>query len=296
MFFYQAREMMRVRGISAFKYMLPIAVTLVAALACAEPVSPEQPPEKPVPDKVSLEKGWKEAKAESQDDKHSQWLSRCYIFVAASNAYPRMRSERYIKTYYDGISKLIAPGYDDVTTVSDMRDKGLVWAPQLGVGYAINNHVAASMYGGYLEGKVRTEANDRSIILLDYHSDFEIQRAALYGGDSVDVFPLGMPERKKRKGLIDRLKAARPYVGAGITWTHAAYDAKAKLGIKPFENISVEPSEEWTVPNISASIGVDVPLTERSSFAAHYSHNRFLRLRDDFEGPSFTFAWKHFLK
>jgi hypothetical protein len=143
---------------------------------------------------------------------------------------------------------------------------------------------------------VRTEADDRSRILLDYHSDFEIKRAALYGGSSVDIFPFGMPERQKRKGLISRLKSARPYFGAGITWTHAYYDAKAKLAIKPFENISVEPSDDWVVPNLSANIGVDVPLTERSSLAAHYSHNRFLRLRDDFEGPSITFSWKHFLK
>ena len=222
---------------------------------------------------------------------------RWFTMVALVNSYPTMQSEDLVRRYFDGIMHVLAPDYEDVRTVSDIRDDALLWVPYLGVGYRVSDRVAVFLQAGYTEGKVRTKANNPSIILLPLHTDFEIQRGALYGGIGVDYFPWRMPELRPYKGIGERLRASRPFIGGRLTWVHATYTAKVKVGFKPFRNfIDVEIEDAWRIPSVNTSVGLDVPLGERSLLSFNGGYTFFDERDFDFAGPSYTIGWKFYFR
>jgi len=229
--------------------------------------------------------------AENGGDALSPW----YFFMGFSNAYPKMESEQIVRKYYDGTMHHLSPTYDDVLTVGDMRDVGLLWVPYLGVGRTFGNRWSVFAQVGYSAGKVRTKADDPSYLILPLHTDFEIARGAFYAGLGADYFPWGMPELKEYHGLMERLRAAKPNVGARVTWVNATYQAKGKVGWKPFDNlVDYTQSDEWTIPSAAPSIGVDVPLGRKSQLSFGASYSWFKEQQGDFEGPAFTIIWKRF--
>lgn len=227
----------------------------------------------------------------------SEQMSPWFFLLGFSNAHPAIQSEQLIDRYFDPIISSLAPTYDEVTTVGDLRDDFLLWVPYVGVGRILSEKWSAFAQVGYAGGKVRTEADDRSLLFLPMHTDFEIKRAALYGGVGLDYFPFGMPELREYHGVTERLRAAKPNIGTRLTWTNATYEAKVKVGFKPFDNfLNYKEDDEWLLPSVSANIGVDVPLNKRSQISLNASYNRFDDERDDFEGPSYTIIWKRYFK
>ncbi len=223
------------------------------------------------------------------ESQNSPW----FLLVGFSNAHPRIESEQLIDRYFNSTMSFLAPSYDDVLTVGDLRDRGILWVPYIGIGRVMSKRWAIFAQAGYAAGKVRTKADDPSILVLPLHTDFEIQRGATYGGVGADFFPFGMPELKEYHGFRERLRGAKLNLGSRLTWTHATYEAKVKVGFKPFDNlVDYKESDNWLLPSVSPNIGVDVPLGRRSQISFNASYNRFFDERDDFEGPSYTIIWK----
>ncbi len=223
---------------------------------------------------------------------------RWYLLLAGVNAYPKMGSEKPIDDYYNPLLQFLAPELDNLKTVGGLRDRGFLWAPHIGVGRVLSEHWAVFVQVGYTAGSVRS--NDMApsrIFLLPLHSDFEIKRSALYAGLGLDYFPFGVVEMGEYHGFKDRLRAAKPFVGARYTWTHATYDVKVKLGFNPIRNLlNVGLHDDWTIPSVGGVVGVDIPLTKRSVLSLNASANKFSDQELDFDGPSFTIAWKRFFR
>lgn len=217
---------------------------------------------------------------------------RWFLMVAASNVYPKLKSERLIREYFDGTMRFLAPGYDDVRTVGSLRDTGLLWTPYVGFGRTVGERWAFFFQAGYTAGTVYTEANDRSIFLLPLHTEFDLRRGALYAGPGLNFYPFGLVEPGE-KGL----RAAKPFLGTRLMVTEATYRVKAKVRFKPFPNlVNVTVSDRWVLPSVSANIGADVPVSKNTVLELNAGYNFFFDQQSDFEGPSFTAAWKFFIK
>ena len=191
--------------------------------------------------------------------------------------------------------KAVAPSYDSVTTVGDLRDNYLLWPPYFGIGRLLGDRLSVFWDIGYTAGKVRTKADDRSRLLLPLHTDFEIGRGAFYTGLGLDFFPLGMPDLRPYDGWKDRLSNVKPIIGGRVTWTYATYDAKVKVGFKPFRNlVSLDLGNAWGIPSIAPLVGVEVPVGKRSQIALTADYNYFADRTYDFNGPAYTIDFKWF--
>lgn len=264
--------------------MCIFAVALAIAMNAWAGEPPQPPPDDTAPTRELLAD-------ESKVRENSPW----FFLLGFSNAHPGIESEQLIDRYFNSTMGFLSPTYDDVMTVGDLRDSGLLWVPYIGVGRVMSPKWAVFAQAGYAAGKVRTKADDPSILILPLHTDFEIKRGALYGGIGADYFPFGMPALREYDGVMDRLRGTKLNVGPRVTWTNATYKAKVKVGFKPFDNlVDYTESDEWLLPSVSANIGADVPISKRSQLSFNASYNRFFDERDDFEGPSFTIIWKRF--
>lgn len=229
----------------------------------------------------------------TRDDEPLRW----FLLFAGVNAHPKLESEKLLDDLFDPAMRLLAPTFDDVRTIGDLRDDFILWPPHVGVGRILSDRWAVFVQAGYTAGKVRTKDNDTSILLLPLHTDVEIKRGALYAGVGADYFPFGMVELRKYDGVMERLRAARPALGARLTWTRATYRAKVKVGFGPFPNlINLELSDKWLLPSVNTNLGLDVPLNKRSALTFNAGYNFFFDQESDFEGPAFTVGWKRFFR
>ena len=220
-----------------------------------------------------------------------------FLIVGLVNVYPKLESEELVDNLFEPFVRTLAPGFDDAATVSDLRDDHLLWTPFLGVGRVLSDRWAAFFQAGYSAGKVRTNENERSRFFLPLAVDFEIQRGAAYFGLGLDYFPFGMPERKRYGGLLKHLRAARPSLGARVSWTYATFNSKIKLGFKPLPNfLNVELSDSWFLPSLNLNVGLDVPIGPRSQLSFNGGYAFFWKQEFDFEGAAYTVAWKYFFR
>ena len=247
-------------------------------------------------DEFSLEKGSHPAPHFETCDRDAS-TPRWYVFVSALNAYPKLESEELVDRLYNKPMRLLAPGFDDVRTIGSTRDDVQLWSPNFGVGCVLSSKWCVHAQFGFAAGKVRTKADDVSVLLLPLHTDFEIQRGAYYVGLGAEYYPLGVVVLESRRGLRARVRGAKPFVGVRAMCSYATYKAKAKVGFKPFDNlIDYEQSGAWWVPNTTVIAGVDAPLTERQTVSLEANYAFFHEQGRNFNGPSLSATWKWHLK
>lgn len=219
-----------------------------------------------------------------------------YLLLAGVNVYPRLESERLIDRYFDPIMEFLAPGQEDVFTIGDLRDAGMLWPPHFGLGRNLSSKLSLFFQTGFSIGKVRTEQTHTSILLLPLHTDFEIQRGAGYFGVGLDYYPLGTVELRERKGFRDRFRGIRPCLGGRFTYTYAIYDAKVKVGLEPFPNLDIKLSDRFLLPSVELNVGLDFPLNETNVLFMNAGYAFFWDEQQDFAGPAFTLGWKTFFR
>ncbi len=228
-------------------------------------------------------------------DGEERKISNWFWFISVVNPYPKMESERPIKEYFDPIMSFLSPDHEPVRTVSDYRDKHLIWAPHFGVGYKINDKFTVTAQGGGEGGKIRTKQTHPSILLLPLHTDFEIKRMAFYLGAGVHYSPFGSPIHKEFDGFWDRLKCSRPYLSLSLTHTYATYDAKVKVKFEPiFPVVSLDLSDSWPIYSVDMNLGLEIPLRKKDEFVVSIGYSKFLRLEEDFDSFTITLEYKRF--
>lgn len=261
----------------------------VAAGALGASAQPSPPP----PDAAMMESAPQESSPSMDPEQRRRW----FFLLSFVNAYPQLEREGLIKQYYDPVVRALAPGFDGVHTFSDMRDDHLLWPPQVAVGYLLNDHLALSMHAGYSEGTLRTKASETSLALLPLYVDFKIRRSALYAGLDLDYYPFGAVESRKYHGVWDRVRSARPALGARVTWTDAGFKARVRMGLWPVKDlIDVRLSDSWVIPSLNLNVGLDIPMNRNSVLALNAGQNFFREEKQDFNGPAFTVAWRYFFR
>lgn len=235
-----------------------------------------------------------EINSPEETEKPLKW----FVLLGAVNAYPNLEREAMINRYYDPIMNTLMPGYGATKTFSDYRDNGLLWPPQLAFGYLASKKVALSTHFGYSGGKVRTKKREPSLIfLLPLQSDFEITRSAFYLGLDLDYYPLGAVEQRDYDGWRDRLRSIKPALGTRLTWTYAGFNAKVKLDLWPAGTIfQFKLDDSWAIPSINVNAGFDIPISRSHALVFNAGYNFFRDQKQDFDGASFTVAWRYFFR
>ncbi|MFA7693106.1 MAG: hypothetical protein WCX86_09435 [Candidatus Hydrogenedentales bacterium] len=226
---------------------------------------------------------------------NDQWEPNWFILPAVINVYPKLESERLIRKYFNPGMRLLAPGFDNVRTVSSLRDDHLLWVPDFAVGRVLSPNWALYLHFGYSGGTVRTKANDRSLLLLPLRTDFEIFRSSAYLGLCIDGFPWGIPEPRRYKGIRDHLRHTKPFFGFRLTQNYAGYKVKAKAQLSPLPKfLNFQQRENWWVTTLNLNIGADIPINERNVFVLNGGYNFSFHRAYDFNGVAITAGWKHY--
>ena len=245
--------------------------------------------------RLAVRDEWEPAGGPAQARPEEPTTYRRFVMLVMANAYPGLQSEELVDRFFNGTMRVLAPGFDDVTTFSDMRDRGQLWVPNIGGGYVLSKRFAAFLTFGYGAGPVRTKANDPSIFLLPLHTDFEMERSAYTVTPGLDFFPFGMVEQRPYHGLMDRLRGSKLVFGVRVPWTYAGYKVRAKIGLKPFNKIiDARLEDNWSIWSVNLNVGVDVPITRRNQINANFGQSIFFARDYDFGGPVFSLTWKYY--
>jgi hypothetical protein len=229
---------------------------------------------------------------QSADDEVSRW----YVLVGSVNNQPRLDdAARQIDREINRTFKLLAPGFDDVKTFEDQRDDFLIWTPYVGVGRVLSKRWDVFFQAGYAEGDIRTRQTNLTRILVPLHTDIEFHRSSFFIGPGVAFYPMGVIEHETRDSIKDRLKSAKPFAAATFNYNYLGFDAEVKAGLPGLGSLMKQKQKErWEIWSTGATLGMDIPLTKRSSLSLNGQYNFFLDHGDDFSGPAFNIYWKRF--
>lgn len=224
--------------------------------------------------------------------------ARWFWHLGMTSAFPRIESEGLVKKLYDPIMGALAPGYDPVQLVGDYRDIGVLFAPQIGLGRRIGDHLTLTLHGGWAGGKVRTKQDAMFWIpFINIHNDFEIYRGAGYVDFGADIYPFKHTVLKDYGSWKERLKAAKPKVALSTTFTMADYKAKVHIGIDKLNflpHIGVKVTDEWFLQSYKTRVGLEVPINRRNILSFDIAYNFFEEQQHDFNGPIVSVIWQHY--
>jgi hypothetical protein len=241
---------------------------------------------------LDLETGQKIVVGDERKPVYSKW----FMHYGMANAYPKIESEQLVRDFFDPLMEFLSPAHDEVLLISELRDMGLVWAPQLGVGRMLGEYFAFTALGSYAGGKVRTEQTNRSILLLPLHSDFSITRSAAVIDLALDWYPLKAPVRRDFDSWKERFRASKPRVGVNSTFVWATYDAKVQIQFVPLPNLTIKLDDKWFIPSFQFRLGYDIPIDRRNLLQFNLGYQWFTAEQHDFNGPVFSISWKSFFR
>lgn len=229
---------------------------------------------------------------ENAEEEERKW----FVLVGVVSAFPKLKSERILKDYFDPAMSFLAPRHRGTRTFSDFKDKGLLMPPQIAVGRIISDKFAFSIHGGYSEGVRRTKRKDPSIFFgVPLSTRVSIRRYSTYLGMDLDYYPAGMAKIQRYESWGERLKGLKPTLGVRLNYNRTGYDARARVALGWLNRgVAVHLKNRWALPGITMVAGVDIPINERSVFVFNFGYTWFKKQTRDFDGPAVTLAWRFY--
>lgn len=233
-----------------------------------------------------------ERASDTGEEKESRW----YLIHGQTNTHPRLENAaKQISRQVDLPMKLLMPGHSDVRTFEDQRDDFMIWSFLLGFGRVMSDKCDVFFQVGYSEGTVETEQSKLSLLLLPFHSDFEIERSNFFAGVGTTFFPMGIARLDKYETISDRLKETKPFLNTSLNWNYLTFEADQKFGPIPFSNlIRIKQEDEWSIWSMGVNLGADVPLSKRTVLSMNGGYTFFFDNAEDFSGPTLTFLCKRY--
>jgi hypothetical protein len=222
------------------------------------------------------------------------YAGKWFLLFGGVNSHPRLeKASRLVDNQINHTFRLIAPGFDDVTTFADQRDDFMLWSPWFSVGRKLTTHLDVFLQAGYVEGEVESRASDTSIFLVPLHTDVRFHRSSLFLGTGFDWYPWGMAQKPLSGGLRECLKNTRPFMGLTQNWNYLTAGARVSAGFAPWPDmLRVRQDERWSTWNTGFFVGTETPVTSRLLVCTDFSYNLFYKYSDDFSGPSVSFYCK----
>lgn len=227
----------------------------------------------------------------SAGDQPSPW----YFFHGSTNSHPQLdKADKQIDQELNSVFRIIAPGFDDVKTFSDQADDFMIWSPFIGVGRKFGNHWDVFFQVGGGVGKVRTESDDISILLLPWHTDVEIKRSNIFLGPGLAWYPFGFSETGRKMKVAEKIRAARPYLMTTLSWNRLTFKAHVRAGLRPFGNFVQNKQEDsWHPFSSGVGAGFDMPITKNTTLSLNSTYSFFFDYGDDFDGYNVSIFFKH---
>jgi len=283
----QRRQRPRAFGYDALMFLrsrLTLALCLGSGLAAADPLA--------IQGHAVQEATPIEFRSDPETEKHS----RLFLRTGLLNVYPKLESERQLTRFFNASMGGLAPGFEPVTGVAQTRDDGTLVQPRLGLGYVLSDHWTFTVQAGASQRKIRHRGLNPSLFAgLPLHTDFESRIASRFIGAGIDVYPMGIPERRPYETWSERFKAARPYAGVGGTALQSVFRTRISVAVLPFPNVGIRYRRTSVVYSWNLRGGVELPINARNSLVFGAGYNRFNRQREDFDGMFISIDWQRSL-
>ena len=231
----------------------------------------------------------------SADERKDQYW---YLIVGVANVWPRLEeSSAEIDRDINGLFRPLLPRWNEPTTFADWRDWGKLWDVHLGIGRSLSDKWSVFATFGGIAGTVRTR-NDYYPLGIPAEVYTKFERKVWFVSAGVDYYPWGKASLDKAtKGnhwITKRLFASRPYLEAGAGYVNVYTVGQVKVSVPLLDDIAkVKHAEYYDLFYLSPRIGLDVPLTDRTTLALMGGYLFFLQHPDEYSSQSYYILFKH---
>lgn len=233
------------------------------------------------------------AAAPTPEDTRPSW----YLSFGASNCHPRLQGvEKQVHHQINDVFRLLAPGFEDAKTFTELRNDGMLWIPELGLGRVLTPRWTIFARAGYVEGAAHTRADNTSLILRPLHTDVKLHVTYFFAGAGAAFYPWGMPELRAYESLWDRVRNIRPFIAGSVSRVRVKAYADVRFGLKPYDTFfRAGRRVSWSPWEGELSGGFQVPLTRATSLSLDLSYRAYSSGHEDLNGLAAGIRWQwHF--
>ncbi len=217
-----------------------------------------------------------------------------YFGFGMSNYYPKLRdSEARIDRQLNRPLGWL-PFWQEPTTFADWRDKHFLWDVVIGVGRDLSPKTTLFLWTGGAKGTIKNKERYGPL-----RTDIRFTRTSAFLTPELFYYPRGKVEYERVVGKSggDWVRAAlsgtKPYlaVASGYTWVRAEADGKFKLPVVGTVIRQTE-KEDHHMFMYSPRMGLEVPITEKSSVSAVAIYYFFGSHSREYNGPCISFNYR----
>lgn len=185
------------------------------------------------------------------------------------NVYPGLTaSEEFVDQKMDMPLGLLFWDWERPVTFRDLRNRGMLWEPYVGVLRGLNKHLVLFLTGGAIAGTI--EENSRNhLLLLPLETTIEFKRKAFYATVGLNYYPFQRPDPKslsKRISLKRTFQNVKPFMAMGLTCMKQIEIGSAEIKAPGLGRIFKKTEEfDYLFGHLSTRLGIELPLTPRNS-------------------------------
>lgn len=222
---------------------------------------------------------------------------RWYLRFEGLNIYPELEDEKLLEGPANSAFRLLTYGHQGFKTFSEQRDSAGLWAPQVGIGRDIWDHVSVFTQAGYSTGILRTDQRNPTRLLFPLRSSLEMRRGGTYVVAGADYCPYGFPAQRRYHGLVDRLRETRPFAGVRVSYNRTVFDGNLNLGSPPFSRLlHVRMDKAWDIFNFYPVLGAEVPVTKNTTISLSATYNYPSQQKENLRGPGMSISVKRYFR
>jgi hypothetical protein len=290
---------LRRSGVRTGQLILVILAVLLAAQggAWAREAQQEEPAEAVVPAQEGEETPAAKLLAASTKEEYDLASDQYwYLIVGPANVWPRLEeSSSEIDRDINGLLGNLIPGYNKPTTFADWRDSVMLWDIHTGIGRSLSDKWSVFSTAGIIFGTIDNEDSYLFPVPMDVQIKFH--RKVWFLSAGVDYHPWGkarmLPENEGT-ALTRRLRGARPYFEAGVGYVNVYTVGQVRINVPLFGDIGkIKHAEYYDLFYISPRVGVDIPISERTTGSLQVGYLFFTSHPDEFDSLSLYFLVKH---
>lgn len=219
-----------------------------------------------------------------------------FFTLGLINSYPNLRvTEQIARTSIDLPFHLVSPWFDKTRTFSDLRDEALIWVPYIGFGKVLSQKWMIFANAGMSGTTTRTKGHSPSVFIVPLRYDVRFRRVNSLAGVGTAFYPWNMPPMFSHASLGERLRAARPFLGAGVNYNHIDATTRVDAGLGLLHPlVKVRQNDLWQSASLALAVGVTVPVSATSVLSITGQYVTFTDEAKDFTGPGINISLRHF--
>ncbi len=224
-----------------------------------------------------------------QEKPGSEWQ----VLLGVTNYFSKLEESGDEIKSLNAVARALIPSWDNPTTFSDWRDKGMLADIWGGLGKNISTHLVSYVLVGGGIGTIKNHKGYSSLV-GPLHAAVDFGRSEVFIEIGLDYYPWGKTNLvRSRKGLLGRvwesLAQSKVYLEMATGYSFQTANARVRTQcLGGIVRLNYVQEDSFSLPYVSPRIGTDTPISDRVDLSSTLGYSFCGTHEKECNGPTLS--------